>query len=179
MKTKVLILLGILIIAFAAMVAPVMAADATITGNPTAVIDVSVPTGSQSIGLTLEPGQAAVSDPANPEITVSSNEVGWTVTATDTTPSTTVKGHMSKYDTAYDFTKYLTNAMTIAHTSIPLVTTGGSSDLSSSSNTIATGLATVDEQSVPFTITQTVLYTDPVLSSANYQMIVTFTGSVS
>jgi hypothetical protein len=177
MKTKVLVLIGVLIIAFAFMTVPVMAADASITGNPTAVIAVTVPVASQDIVLTLEPGQATTYLPADPSITVSSNWVGWTVTATDN--STAIKGHMSQYHSGgYEFSKYLQNAMSIATADISGKTTGSTSDLSGSSNTIATGLAAVDGQSVPFTIAQTVQYTDPVLTVGVYKILVVFTGGV-
>ena len=58
MKTKSLILIAVLIIAFAAMAAPVMAADASdvtvVSGNPTASVALTV--SSATAAITLTPG---------------------------------------------------------------------------------------------------------------------------
>jgi hypothetical protein len=185
-KTKLLILIGILIIACAAIIAPVMAAvpTATIYGNPVAIMNVTVPIASQSIALALSPGNTTTYTPTNPSFTVTSNYETWSVSATDSTPGKSAKlGQMVAYNgtaSTYDFTKYLGTAMTLSTSTTSGIT--GKTDLLSTGTTIATGdgstSAVSAALSVPFGITQTVSYTDPVLpSGSNYQIVVTFTGS--
>jgi hypothetical protein len=105
MKIKVLILVGILIIAFAAVVIPVSASDpisgtTELHGNVLSYVSISVSTGS--IALTLDPQASQPITNSNLGITISANKAA-TVTVKDNTGRITAeKGKMGNYTSSYD-----------------------------------------------------------------------------
>lgn len=93
MKTKTLVLIGILIIAFAAMVAPVLAAADTtaLTGNPASYVTISL--NEASIPLTLSPQTVATDNSLT--ATVSAN-TAFTISVSDSSGLVS-EGYMSPY----------------------------------------------------------------------------------
>jgi hypothetical protein len=190
MKTKVLILVGILIIAFAAVVAPAMAAGtgiATITGNPAKTISLTVNGGT--IGLNLDPtAPQPITDSTTATLDVSSNSPGWTVSVKDALDgSKPSAGKMVNYTTASSTygTLALGSALNVgsaSYVSAPNGFVGTSHDLTGSDQAIETGASDTTAANsftaTALTFKQTVVITDPVLPSGQvYRIIVTFTGS--
>ncbi|MDD1682495.1 MAG: hypothetical protein LUO98_01555 [Methanoregula sp.] len=188
MKTKVLTLIGILIIAFAAMVAPVMAADtdsgtAIITGDVAQTITLTPP--AAPIALTLDPTLSPATDSGS-DLGVSSNYPDWVVTAEDLLDSgkpalsdgimvnwvmagpgpygTTLLASPLELGTA-DGTGYTGSALTALTAQFTFAQGDGTS-------------AAADIFTIPLDLSQPVAYTDVVLpATETYQIIVTFTGT--
>jgi len=182
MKTKALVLIGILIIAFAAMVAPVMAATtATITGNPDKTITVTVTGGITNWAL----AQGLNTDSTNVKLTVESNSPGWVVAAKDALDgSKPSAGKMVDYstDTETYNTLALGSEVVIGGATSATHYAGSEITLSGSDQTIVTGdsastaAGTFTDTAV--TVKQTVAITDSVLPTNHvYRIIVTMTGT--
>jgi len=188
MKAKVGIMIGVLIIAFAVMVIPVMAEDtsAYILGNPTGAVSVSL--NQTSVNLTpFTPGLTASN--ASMAVIVSANEP-WTVNVQGSTP-----------DSSASATAYLTNSSVSSPYDLgtPETTLGNKLEIDGSNANTTYGetylttqadLTDVSSQhplyagSVPYTaplwlsnnIKQSVSYYDPVLPDTYaYQIKLTFT----
>jgi hypothetical protein len=188
MKTKVFILIGILIIAFAAVVAPVMAGTSgttTITGNPAKTISITV--NGPAISLNLDPTASPAVDSTHETLDVSSNTPSWTVKVKDALddgkPSA---GKMVDYLTTgpgpYG-TLALGTAINVGSASVTPGFTGSTKTLSGADQTIELGDADFNAantfSATPLTFTQPVVITDSVLGANHvYRIIVTFTASV-
>jgi len=179
MKTTLLVILCLLVIAGATMVMPVMSdGTSTITGNPTSVIDLRV-TGNIS-GWVLIVGTNTRSGDADLKLNVSSTSTTWNVRADDLDGSKPVstKGHMADWNgTGYDpAAANLTTPMTIIGESVGGVT--GTAGVLDTGGIIETGSSAVDNQIMHPVISQPVLYTDTSLTGTHvYRIVVTFTGS--
>ncbi|MGD0535177.1 MAG: hypothetical protein ABR999_07005 [Methanoregula sp.] len=189
MQKNVLILAGILIIAFAAVVAPVMAAtagNATISGNPPLSMNLTV-TGTIT-GWSLDP---SVSQPLTNAtavtMTVRSNDRSWVVSAKDGMDNSKTSGTAGKMadwnGTAYNTTSSISlgSAMLVGATTATGFT-GATVTLTGSDQAIATGTGATAAagtfNALPLTFQQSVTYADPSLISPDvYRIIVTFTGS--
>ncbi|MGA2122303.1 MAG: hypothetical protein ABSG49_09720 [Methanoregula sp.] len=192
MKTKVLILVGILVIAFAAVVAPVMAAttgSATITGNPPMKMDLTLH--GSITGWSLDPtASQPLTNSASVTMDVKSNDRSWDVSAKDALDNDGVPaaktnaGFMLEYDPAGTGTWKtiaLGNALHVGATTSGHLT-GAEVTLSGSDQTIANGDGAAGGAGTfmgqPLTIKQTVAYSDPVLTGSEvYRIIVTLTGT--
>jgi hypothetical protein len=191
MKTKIMVLVGILIIAFAAVVAPVMAAttgSATITGNPPMKMDLTI--AGTITGWILDPtASQPLTDSTHVTMTVSSNDRSWVVSAHDaldtTKPAGTV-GKMAEWTGSAYLTgasaAFLGSAMQVGATTVNPGFTGATVTLTGAGQAIATGDGSKSAAGVfttkPITIKQDVTYADPVLTGGDvYQIIVTFTGT--
>ena len=182
MKINVLVIISLMVVMSAAMVAPVMAATtgtSVITGNPGALIDITV-TGSIS-NWALVAGGANTNSTAV-DLTVSSNKL-WTVAVKDAMDDTKIPGTQGKManwtGSAYATSGNLAAALHVTGASVSTKTTGADVALSGSDQTIETGLDVVGSEQMDITIGQAVAYTDPTLPGSNvYRIIVTFTGSV-
>jgi hypothetical protein len=189
MKTKILVIVGILIIALAAMVAPVMALDsgsATIDGNPARIIAVTV-TGDITGWNLATIGENTA--PSTAKLTVSSNSPGWLVKVSDAMtgkPAGTVGKMVNATSVgAYIPTPltYLNQALVLSSTSPTGITgatdvtlVGGAGAVIETGASDATGAGTFTD--TPITMKQTIGYTDVVLPSTNiYKIVVTFTGT--
>jgi len=198
MKTKVLILTGLLIIAFAAMVAPVMAAASSsggsnITANPSPYLSLTaagnityfqLAVGANSFGGATGgdlPGYMS-------NLTLTSNS-NYTVTATDaldqSKPAATA-GKLSEYDTVHGTYNtsayyYLSNALhtvvTTNMTSQAGYVTGFDVTLDDTQQSLATG-GNVSGGAIPVAFTQQVTTGDLRLpTNLFYRIVVTFTGT--
>jgi hypothetical protein len=190
MKTKSLILAGVLIIAFAAMVTPVMAdlSDTTvITGNPASTTALSITEATLSLGTA---GVLAVGDnPGTLTMVVSNNAAdGYTVSVQDSMDDSKsgFAGQMLEYDTGT--THYITaspksiaaamvvtvpdDATFYTHNSKTLAATAGSALITSASENHM-----VTDKSITTTATQTVVLSDPHLTDASriYRIVPLFT----
>lgn len=186
MKTKLLVILCVMIFAGAAMVGPVAAAGpiATITGNPQDFISI-YETGDIT-------GWNFIQDYLNVNTTsctlnVTSNHIGWTVgvhdALNDAKPAGTV-GHMAEYTGTYPATpKQLANAMQMDGVSVTNQYNAGPQDLTGTSKVIWTG---VDNPAgigtwaaIPITIRQQVDFADQHLTGTDvYRIVVTFTAAM-
>ena len=181
-----MVVISLMVVLSAAMVAPVMAAStgtSTITGNPGAVIDITV-TGSIS-NWALVAGGANTNSTAV-DLTVSSNYIGWVVAVKDAMDGPKIAGTEGKManwsGSAYvadPLATKLAEALHVTGASVPAKTTGGvERTLTNADQTIETGIDVVDAQSMDIIIGQTVAITDPRLPGSNvYRIIVTFTGT--
>jgi hypothetical protein len=181
MKTKLLIIAGLLVIAFAAMIAPVMAGStATITGNVAKTITVNV-----NGTITDWPLTSGITNTNSTSVTldVSSNSPGWVVSIKDALdggkPSA---GHLVDYTGSTYGTVALGSALGISSASVTGLTGGSVAALSGSDSTIETGASDYTGAgtftATPLTFSQLVAITDPVLESGHtYRIIVTFTGT--
>lgn len=184
MKINVLVVISIMVVMSAAMVAPVLAATtgtSTITGNPAAVIDISV---SGSItGWALDVGDNTRA--TDVDLTVSSNYIGWVVAVKDAMNGPKIagtEGRMANWSgSAYvddPLATRLAAAMHVEGISVSDKTTGADVALTDADQPIETGLDVVDAQAMDITIGQNVAITDPRLPGSNvYRIIVTFTGT--
>jgi hypothetical protein len=180
MKTKMLLIIGVLIIAFAAVVAPVMAAtNTTITGNPAKTISVTVNGGP--ISLVLNAGSTA-SDSTTESLTVASNSPGWTVSVKDALDgSKPSAGQMVDYSGGSYGTLALASHMSVGSAS-QTGFTGTTVVLSGTDQAIETGAggytAANTFTNTALTFSQPVAITDSVLPGSDvYRIIVTFTGN--
>jgi hypothetical protein len=189
MKAKVLVMIGILIIAFAAVVTPVMAASTTtITGNPTAVIAVSVTGGT--VNLALNPQISPATD-SSQTLTVSANAVGWTVAAKDGLDGSKPVGTLGfMVEAASSGGAYITptpkNLTAVMNVTGGIMTGANAApviiklDKAASGGTIETGTAAVDGTTGSITFSQIANYVDQRLTGPEtYQMVVTFTGTAA
>ena len=186
MKINLLVVMGLMVVMSATMVAPVMAAPtgtSTITGNPGAVIDITVTGSISNWALAVGPNTNSTAV----DLTVSSNYIGWVVAVKDAMDGPKIAGTEGKManwsGSAYvadPLATKLAEALHVTGASVPAKTTGGvERTLTDTDQTIETGLDVVDAQSMDITIGQAVAYTDPTLPGSNvYRIIVTFTGSV-
>ena len=185
MKTKVLILIGILIIAFATVVAPVMAANtgtATITGNPPKTLSLTVNGGISN--WNLDPTTSPKVDSTSVNLTVSSNSPGWLVSVKDALDGSKPAGSAGKmvdYNVGSYGTLALGSNLTVGSASVAGFT-GSTVTLHGSDQAIETGAidatAAGTFTNTALTFTQPVAITDAVLGSGHvYRIIVTFTGT--
>ncbi len=191
MKTKTLVLIGVLIIALAAMAMPVMAASATISGTLAPAISVSV-TGGDAISLTLNPtATPAISNNAA-LLSVTTNTPTWYVTATDdlTSDGTNAKpgtaGYMAEADADSKWvtasTKYLNTEMSVTGPTIAAATAATTALTASGNHRIETGTAATGStpQTGYITFTQPVTFADQIPTGTNkYMMIVTISGTLT
>ena len=188
MKTNKLVLIGILIIAFAAMIAPVMADTTTITGNPQKAISITVHNGISNWVLIPSTDNA---DTSSVTLDVTSNEPAWSVSvkdALDGAKPAGSEGKMVDYLTTgpgpYG-TLALGSAMKVqGDTTQPTKFTGTEKTLSGSDQAIDAGLDTTASAGqflgTPLKFTQTVSATDPVLLTNHvYRIVITFTGATN
>jgi hypothetical protein len=177
MKTRSLILVGVLIIALVAMAAPAMAVNtASIEGNPTATVALDV-TGTNA-AWSLAVGANSKTDL---DIVVSSN-YHFTVKAKDamTAPKDNV-GKMVEFDgTNYIAgSNHLTNPLLIDVTTTNGITGSDVTDsLDAAGKTIFSfpaGTGAYQDQKLEITFTQQVVYADPRLSGGStYHIPITF-----
>ena len=179
MKINLLVIISFMVVLSAAMVAPVVAAEnVTITGNPTAVIDITVTGGIT--GWVLVVGSNTRADDV--DLTVSSNYIDWTVTVKDDLDGSKIAGTAGKManwtGAAYESDSLAAN-LTVEGKSVADKTTGAEVTLSGTDQTIETGIDVIDTQAMDITIGQAVAYTDPRLPGSNvYRIIVTFIGTL-
>src|SRR5665647_2484940 len=174
MKKNLQVIISLVIIMTAAMVAPVMAATtgtSVITGNPGALIDITV-TGSIS-NWALAVGSNTNSTAV--DLTVSSNKL-WTVVvkdAMDGSKITGTEGKMANWTgSAYAASGNLATAMHVTGETVGGKTTGADVALSGGDQTIETGLDVVGAEPMDITIGQAVVYTDPTLPGTNVYRII-------
>ena len=187
MKTKLLVLLSVLVAVGALMAGPGAAAGTgttTITGNPGATIGIVVHGNINNWALDI----GTNTDSSNVTLDVTSNQPGWTVKVNDALdggkPPASV-GKMANWTTsAWGASGYLTTALNVGAASVGGHATGSAVDLTGSQQTIesgnsdATGAGTFN--GIQITNIQQVLSSDPALASPNvYRIIVTFTGGLS
>ncbi|MGB8219998.1 MAG: hypothetical protein WCE46_06395 [Methanoregula sp.] len=193
MKTKLLIIAGLLVIAFAVMITPVMAGNtATVTANPSKVISVTVNGGITN--WALDPTNSPKIDASDVTLTVSSNDPGWTVAVKDALDQDTGSnskpnaGYLVDYNTNTNLwgTTHLGSPLKVESASVTGITGNPGSPviLSNTDQTIETGASdstgTGTFTTTPLTFTQPVAYTDQVLGSNHvYRIIVTFTGTAT
>ena len=186
MKTRVLILIGILIIAFAATIAPVTAADtgtAIITGNPPAKMDITMHGGITDWDLDPDPAAQPLTDSTNVTMDVRTNTKSWDIRVMDALDDgKTSAGFMEEWDGAAYGTQTLTNALIVAattnayYTADPDVTLTGVNQRIGVSDGAAH--AAGNHLGLPLTFKQTVDIADPVLAGTDvYRIVVTFTGT--
>ena len=174
MKTRQLVIVGILIIAIVAMIAPVMSADTTaVSGNPTAYVVLAV--SSETISMTLTPGGTVHDTTAH--LTVSSN-CPYTIAAKDAmTESKPSAGYMVNYTGTEYKTDKLAATMGISGTESSPVTTTAIAPLTAANQVLYTstgGVQTAKELALSFD--QAVAITDPRLPAGHsYKIPVTFT----
>ncbi|WP_292425645.1 hypothetical protein [Methanoregula sp.] len=187
MQKNVLILAVILIIAFAAMAAPVMAAQsATITANPAKTITVTVNGGITNWAL----AQGLNTDATSVTLDVASNSPNWVVSVKDALDPDSVPtakpdaGQMVDYNTATSVygTLKLGSSLVIGGATSATQYTGATVTLTGSDQAIVTGAnastAAGTFTGTPVTIKQTVAITDSVLPTNHvYRIIVTMTGT--
>jgi hypothetical protein len=187
MKTNKLVLIGILLVAFAAMVAPVMAATdsetATVTGTLPATMVLSIDTAPGALDLS---GALGDKTSTNGRLGVISNYPGWVVSVKDNqTKAAGDRGYMFEHVTAGNIfieTNHLTAALKVA---TPTATgyTGLTEAALTSTLTFATGESDADAVntfSIPINLKQTIGATDMGLASGRtYQTIITFDGSTA
>lgn len=181
MKINLMVVISLMVVLSAAMVAPVMAAPtgtSTITGNPAAIIDITVTGSISNWALAVGPN----TDSTSVNLAVSSNYFGWTVAvrdALDGGKNAGTAGKMTNWTGSAWASGNLTAALHVTGASVPAKTTGGvERTLTDTDQTIETGLDVVDAQSMDITIGQAIAYTDPRLPGSNvYRIIVTFTGT--
>ena len=187
MKTKSMILVGVLIIALAAMAAPVMAADsttATVAGNAEATIDVSVE--GTLTAWTLTP--PSVTDSTSVDLVVKANTAGWHVAVVDAMGDgkQVAAGRMQEAVSAAG--AYVADAGSMdaalvisapggvngAGAAVGDVTLSGAA-----ANYIVNGASATSTYDGDLTFTQAVSYTgDPVLADNHvYKIVVTFVGT--
>jgi len=183
-KTKVLVLVGILIIAFAAVVAPVMAADtgtATLTGNPPKTLSLTVNGGITDWNLDPTVVQP-ITDATSVNLTVSSNSPGWVVSVKDAQDgSKPTPGRMVDYNAGSYGTLALGSNLTVGGAS-GTGYDGTEKTLSVSDQAIVTGASDATAagtfSNTVLTFKQYVVISDSVLISGHaYRIIVTFTGT--
>jgi hypothetical protein len=186
MKTNKLILIGILIIAFAATIAPVMAADtgtAIITGNPPAKMDITMHGGITDWDLDPDPAAQPLTDSTNVTMDVRTNTKSWDIRTRDALDGgKTSAGFMEEWTGAAYGTQTLTNALVVAasdesyYTADPDITLTGVNQRIGVSDGAAH--AAGNHLGLPLTFKQTVDIADPVLAGTDvYRIIVTFTGT--
>jgi hypothetical protein len=169
MKTKVLVLIAVLIIALAAMAAPVMAADSAdigVSGQYGDSVSIAVPNFTAGNPLTFKtftPGEQHINPSTQvgtekfATLVMNTNAASWHVNAYDTG---TGEGHM--YSTA--LSRPLTNALKIKLVNAyPGTTTGSEVTLSAlETQSLITGTATmVTSTNIDLDFTQTVDNADP------------------
>jgi methionine-rich copper-binding protein CopC len=183
MKAKVWIMVGVLIIALAAMVAPVMAAsptaDTVVSGNPASYVDITV--SSATISMTLTPSitnhytTATLGATANGPTTIKATDAG-----TNSKPSA---GYMVNCTTSGNTwsTDKLGSKMTISGTNVGVFTASTVADLGDlTPETLYTGSGEADTQSLALSFNQAVTVADPILPSGyTYKLPVTFTIAAS
>ena len=180
MKTNKLVLIGILIIAFAAMVAPVLAANTGTTyvsGNPSKYVAITLSSGS--VPLTLVPGGSATSSALT--ITADSN-AKFTITVNDNSGRALGQGYMGNYTSgAYEASPTnttLASPLQLSGTTTGTTTVGTITPpiLTGTPQTLYTGTKWVSSQSLPTLFTQPVALNDPFLpGSSVYRMDMMFT----
>jgi len=189
MKTKALILIGILIIASsAAMIAPVMAlTSTTITGNPPAEITVTV-TGN-IVNWNLDPSlPQPIENTSFVTLSVTTNYRAWTVTPSDGLDNSKPgpsKGYMAEFNGAPNYVNPgidLGNPMSVSVEKVTPGYTNATTTMTGSPSAIATGDGSIHAAGVfsnkNLIFNQESDYTDPVLTGGEYyQIIVTFTGA--
>lgn len=179
MKTRSLVLIGVLVIALAAMAMPVMAAttaSATITGNPTATTEITL--SANSLPLTLTPGSTA-SDNSITMTSTSNNANGFTVSvkdAMDNGKESSHAGHMMAFNAgSYTEATYLAANMTAATSSGADATDAGTITLKGpNAQTIQSTTAPKQVLNKAITFSQAVAYTDARLTTGSYQIVVQF-----
>jgi hypothetical protein len=194
MKTKLLVVLGVLVLSAWTMINPVMAVDAqsTITANISSVISIEV-TGA---GITAWPLFVGTNtNTTDVKLHVNCNNPPWLVTAVDALDpaggnpkNTTTRGKMAQSTSsgAYVGDYNLTTTMGVAGadiTNASFVGTAGSLSTSGVPLNIYQGnpgfIGAGNFGDMPITITQVRLYTDPALPSGDlYKIVVTFTASI-
>jgi len=186
MKTKLWVIMGILIIAGAAMVMPVMAVDSgstQITGNAVPTIDITV-TGSLA-GWQLTPPSSTNNGAT---LTVNTNVAsGWHVKVADsmTGKATGSDGKMQEAVSAggayVASGAVLQSPLTVSAPGDTASTSDGTKTLTASPTAIIDGTAATSTYSQSLLFTQPVSYTlDPVLTGGHvYQIVVAFTGTPS
>jgi len=183
MKTKLLIIAGLLVIAFVVMITPVMA-DTTgttaVTGNPS--LYVAIQLNQSSINLPLDPNSGSAATNGTLGITVSANGP-FSVTVADNGAvkgRTATSGYMSNFTgSSYDLVAtHLNSALGLTGT-----TTGTtnaeviSTPISADGDTLYSGTAPVTDQLLtPNTISQNVANNDLVLPpGSTYRIDLLFT----
>lgn len=183
MKTKLLVIVGLLVIAFAATVAPVMGATSAttlISGNPNASL--SIATSGNITNMPLSVGPNADADV---NLIISAN-IPFSIGARDLMDSLKPAGSEGKMSEVVLATgNYVTNSPKILGTAMDI-------DVSTTASIIAaditltasdqpiytyTGSSGFSGQALPLNFKQTVLFTDPRLTTADhaYRIPVQFT----
>jgi hypothetical protein len=183
-KKRILALASILaLVAVLAVPMAAFAATSTVTGNPTATIDITVPA---TKAITLVPGASAST--AVDSVTVSCNTATWLVKAKDA-DATNTNGYMAPYATTaagYQPSGVkLASVMSVIAASATGAT--GATVALPTEGTILTGSAVVSSQAYTLTFSQPVSYSDAILSGDGsatslpntYRIVVTFTASTS
>lgn len=198
MKTKLLVILCVMIFAGAAMVGPVAGATgtSTITGNITTVMQLTVTNGVGAIGGDITNWALGLDSNTNStdvRLHVFCNYPGWAVTVNDSLdnskPSTS-RGKMAQSAVGGAYTGYynLSTPMSITGTNSP---SGYYTESGGPLNTVDPGvphslylgnsgfLGAGDFTLMPIIIQQEVIFADPVLSNTQlYKIVVTFVGSL-
>jgi hypothetical protein len=183
MKTKLLIILSVLIIAVA-VTGPVTAGptDATaITGNPVAYISVAVNTTGTEIALVTD--SQNVNDTL--QVNVTANPIGWRLSVTDLMDGgKTHVGHMVNWTGSAWATPdtYLISPLFIQGSNVPAVATQGAEVNLNTGGTLETGIAATPSAGTWFIMTtrQPVEINDRSLANPNvYRLVLLFTGTVT
>jgi len=181
MKTKLILLLSVLVIASVVIVLPVSAAGniANITGNPVNYISIYETGDITNWNLIQDSLNVNTSSCT---LNVTTNRIGWTVGVHDALDGgKTQPGHMEQWDGVSYGSKYLQNAMVMD--SVPLVGSYTTTPvtLNGTSQVIWTGVnglgGTGSWDPIPITIEQQVVHADESLPSSVYRIIVTFTAT--
>jgi hypothetical protein len=192
MKTKLLVILCVLIFAGAAMVGPVAGAPTStsnITGNPDSYISVAVNESAATITLTTD--SQNVQGPL--EVNVTANTVGWTLKAQDAMAlvdphKTATEGHMADWVTSgtpawADPIVILISPMRIQGSLDSVATQAGVVTLSAvGGGTLETGLDSTPTTGTKFTMTtwQPVEVNDVHLPTDHvYRIVLLFTGTAA
>ena len=183
MKAKLWVIIGVLIIASIAMVAPVAAVNTgttIIAGNPPATVDIAL--SGDIANMPLTPGTTNT-DPSV-TLTVSAN-VPFYVKVRDDMSSAKPAGSAGKmvdYETGpttYGTAK-LGAAMGLTGTTLDTTSKTDLAALTAVDQTLETGSAAVSSQGLGLTFSQVVAYTDARLGAGHvYRIVVLFTGSPS
>jgi hypothetical protein len=179
MKTKLILILCVMVLATVVIVAPVVAdgPTANISGNPEDFISI-YETGNTD-------GWVFIQDYLNVNTTsctlnVTSNHIGWTVGVEDASGSAQ-PGFMREWTTSWG-SKYLLTAMDIggvtntSHYAASIVTLNGGRQVVWTGDNSATGIGTFG--AIPITIHQWVAQADQHLTTGVYRVVVTFTAAL-
>jgi len=181
MKTKLLFILGVLLIATVAMVGLVDAGltdSTTITGNPGSYISVAV--NQSTAALTLVTDSENVYEPM--KVNVTANTIGWTLTAKDAmdnSKSPINQGYMTDWDGTTTYSTVTLLAPMRIQGNVSAGATQGSVAILTAEHTLETGTLATPTSGRWFTMTtwQTVEVNDLHLVDPHvYRIVILFTG---